>query len=145
MLLMINGALYAQVNSVSITKNQDLQFGGMIVPPNQSGTVTISTSGLRTASGGIYLLSSSYSQANFSVLVKKRDTVIKITLPSTATIYSGTHSMVVTDFISNPADHFTALSAWYTQSLDVGAKLNIGINQAYGSYSGTFNVTVTIQ
>jgi hypothetical protein len=65
-----------------------------------------------------------------------------ITLPASTTLTSGGNNMTVNTFTSNPSGTGT-LSGGGTQTLSVGGTLQVGASQPTGTYSGSFNVTVT--
>jgi hypothetical protein len=68
-----------------------------------------------------------------------------ITLPTdgAVTISDGaSHTMAVNAFVSNPGTTGT-LSGAGTDTLKVGATLVVGNNQVPGTYTGSFNVTVS--
>jgi hypothetical protein len=52
--------------------------------------------------------------------------------------------MTVTNFTRNPTGAGNTGSGG-VQTLTVGGTLNVAINQPIGAYTGTFNVTVTLQ
>jgi hypothetical protein len=127
-----------------ITATQDLQFGSMAAP--LAGTVIVNTAGARIATGGVVLIGAGGAAASFSmstgaytctnkplviVTAGPSATLTHATLPATMTVDTFTTSLV-------PGDNFTS-------PLTVGATLNVGTLQASGSYSGTFQVTVTFQ
>lgn len=129
------------ITPITITKNTDLSFG-TFSPGATTGTVLIATAGTRTATGGVSLSAlDAGGAAGFTVT---GDTVATyaITLPTngTVTITNGANSMAVNDFVSNPSG--TGQLTAGTQNLAVGATLNVGANQAAGSYTGTFSVSV---
>lgn len=129
------------VTPITIAKNTDLRFG-KFSPGITTGTVLIATGGGRTATGGVSLSAlDAGGAASFTVT---GDTVATyaITLPTngTVTITNGANSMAVNDFVSNPSGTGTLTAG--TQNLSVGATLSVGANQAAGSYTGTFQVSV---
>ncbi len=63
-----------------------------------------------------------------------------ITLPSSATLTSGGNTMTV-DTYTDDAGATPTLPGG-SDTFNVGATLNVGADQAKGSYSGTFLVTV---
>jgi len=127
------------ITPIAITKTADLNFGTIISGP--AGTVTVSPSGVETASGATVLNPNpNVSAALFSV-TGEPSTAYSITLPSSISITNGAQSMTVSSFTSNPTPG-GVLSAGGSQSLQVGATLAVGTNQAVGNYSGTFSVTV---
>jgi hypothetical protein len=134
------------VTPISISKTVDMNFGNVAVSAATAGTVVLSPAGVRTPTGGVTLPSTAVgtvTAASFTVSGTGTYTYA-ITLPSTATtITSGANTMTVSTFTSTPTPTGT-LAAGGTQTLDVGATLNVAAGQAAGVYvSGTpFSVTV---
>lgn len=128
------------ITPISITKSTDLNFGD-VVPTASSGTVVVTPAGARSATGGATLgSSSSVSAASFTV-AGQANAAYTVTLPSSATITSGANSMTVNTFTSTPSGTGN-LGAGASQTLSVGATLQVGANQAIGTYTGTFSVSV---
>lgn len=128
------------VAAISIDNTEDLNFGE-VVTSSGSGTVTVSPAGVRTASGVTLGSDAAVSAASFSVTGGAGYTY-DITLPSSSvTLSDNGNTMSVDNFISDPSGSGT-LSSGGTQTLNVGATLTVGENQAPGSYSGSFVVTV---
>lgn len=132
----------------TLAKVQDLSFGAFAA--GAGGTITISPQGLRTAGGDVTLMTvgqaSQGSAASFDVTGSPNATY-QITLPANNSVtLAGSQggSMSVTSFSSSPSPG-GQLSAVGSQTLNVGATLAVGNNQAPGSYSGNFAVTVTFQ
>ncbi len=131
------------VPAIAIANTAALEFG-QIAASGSTGTVTISTAGARSSSGGVTLGNqTAASAASFDVTGAANNTYA-ITLPSSVDIDDGaSHTMTVDTFLSNPsAGAGGTLSAGGAQTLTVGATLHVGINQTIGSYTGTFNVSV---
>jgi len=119
---------------IAITKTVDMNFGNVAVN-GFAGTVVLAPAGTRTATGGVTLpaTSGTIAAAEFTVTGQTGYTY-SITLPSTATtVTSGSNNMTVNVFTSNPADG-TAVLTGGTQTLKVGATLNVGAGQAAGTY-----------
>ena len=132
------------ITPISITNAGNMNFGNVAVSAT-AGTVILAPASTRTITGGVTLpaVPGTVAAAHFAVTGTPNYTYA-ITLPSTATtVTSGANTMTVTAFTSNPGTTGT-LSAAGTQTIDVGATLNIASNQAAGTYvSGTpFQVTV---
>lgn len=131
-------------NDIKATRN--LAFGAIVF--GNSGTVTLTPGGARTAAGGAVVLTSTqlpqHASAEFKVCSATNATV-SITLPSTATLNrSGGGSMTVDNFTSSgdPGGTISVYSA--TQAtLTVGARLNVAGTALAGTYSGSFPVTIT--
>jgi hypothetical protein len=133
------------VTPIAITKVVDMNFGIISVQSTTGGTVILSPAGGRTPSGGVTLPVSggTITAASFTV-TGVSGYAYTVTLPSSAlTITSGSNTMTVTDFTSNPAGANGLLTGG-TQTLKVGATLNVTAAQPAGTYvSGTpFDVTV---
>lgn len=128
------------VNGLQINKVNDLRFG-FIIPTGTPGTVTVAPSGTRSATGGPAPTSGgAVGSASFDV--NGTGTLhYGITLPDSISINDGSgHSMTVDSFVSTPSGT-GQLAAGY-QSLVVGATLHVAAGQAYGAYTGTFDVSV---
>ncbi|MFV8372105.1 DUF4402 domain-containing protein [Flavobacterium sp. LB2P74] len=137
-------SLIAQV-PISISKNTDMNFG-TIAASSVGGTVVLSASGSRFATGGIILpsINGIVCAAQFTVTGEPGYTYA-ITLPTDFTLYeSGVSlaSMVVNAFTSTPSA--TGTLAGGTQNVLVGAKLNVGASQAAGSYTNVLGFTVVV-
>lgn len=136
-------AAYSLAADIAISNTQALAFGKFVA--GSGGSVTVSASGARSASGGVLLVASgAVAVAQFSVTGDPNVTYA-VTLPAddvvTITIAGGGNSMAVNSFVSNPASTGT-LDGGGAQTLKVGATLTVGAGQAVGNYSGTFDVIV---
>ncbi len=128
------------VTPIAIAKVTDLNFGD-VVSSGAAGTVIVTPAGVRSAGGGATLGNGgSVAAASFTVSGQGSATYA-ITLPASATVTSGANNMTVDTFTSNPSGT-GALSAGGSQTLNVGATLQVGASQATGTYTGSFNVTV---
>lgn len=130
------------ITAISIVPGTALNFGD-IVPSAAAGTVAVSTAGVRTSAGGATLGSATGVAAGAFTVSGQANATYALTLPANGvvTVTSGANSMGVNSFVSNPSGTGT-LSAGGSQALAVGATLSVGINQAAGSYTGTYQVTV---
>jgi len=119
-----------------------LNFGQVV--PYTGGTVIIApvTAGARSATGSVQAVAqSTYGSAAFIVTGNGADT-FSIGLPASVTLH-GTASpnlITVDAFTSNPST--TGQLTAGTQTVIIGATLEVGANQAADIYTGTFNVTV---
>jgi hypothetical protein len=132
------------VTPISITKTVDMNFGNVAVQTGTGGTVVMTPAGVRAAFGGVTLpaVVGTVTAASFTVNGQGTYTYA-ITLPATATtLTNGSNNMTADTFTSTPSAT-GALTAG-TQTLTVGATLNVAAAQAAGVYvSGTpFTVTV---
>jgi Domain of unknown function (DUF4402) len=131
------------ISPITLVKNIDLNFGD-VIPSIAVGTVVVDPAGARTFAGGVTLGSATGVAAASFTVGGQASATYAITLPAAAItiINGGGGSMTVGAFTSSPAVT-GALSGLGAQTLTVGGTLNVGASQATGSYTGTFNVTVT--
>lgn len=142
--LLFSGPVIAQA-SISIFKNTDMNFG-TIAASSGGGTVVLSASGSRTVSGGIILpsLTGIVSAAQFTVTGEPGYTYA-ITLPADFTLYEsgvGPAFMVANAFTSTPSA--TGTLSGGTETVLVGATLNVSGSQTAGSYSNSASFEVTV-
>lgn len=131
------GAAQAQ----GISNNRALAFGEVATGPTP-GTAIVTPAGVRTLTGGVTPgPSGGVTSAQFTVTGIPLFTYA-ITLPGSAVLTSGGNTMTVNTFTSNPSGTGQLQVILGSQILTVGATLNVGANQASGTYTGTFNVTV---
>ena len=133
------------ITPISITKVNDMNFGNVAVQASTGGTVVLATNGSRTRTSGVTLpaVTGTVSAASFTVSGDGSRTY-DITLPNSTTLThssgAGTGTMTVNTFTSNPSATGTLSSG--SQSVSVGATLNVAAAQAPGVYTGSFDVTV---
>ena len=128
---------------ITIAKATDLNFGNIQIG-STAGTVVLTPAGVRTKSGGVSLLSptGTIQVASFTVSGSPSSTYT-ISLPSSYTISSGAKNMTVNAFTSSPSGS-GVLSTSGSQTINVGATLNVGASQTPGTYTNAtgFNLTV---
>ena len=133
------------VTPISISNDQDMNFGILSVQSTAGGTAVLTPAGARSVTGGVTLPADNGTVTPASFTVSGVATyTYSITLPSSPlTITSGSNTMTVTAFTSTPSGTGT-LNSSGEQTLNVGATLNVSAAQPAGTYvSGTpFNVTV---
>ncbi|GAA3930755.1 DUF4402 domain-containing protein [Chitinophaga oryziterrae] len=131
------------VTPISITKTADMNFGNVAVQSSTAGTVVLATDNSRTQTGGVTLpaTTGTVSAAIFTVNGESAYTYT-VTLPSSLTISNSSINMTINAFSSTPSGTGTLSSG--SQTLKVGATLNVAAAQAAGTYTSTtpFNVTV---
>lgn len=128
------------ITPIQLTNTQGLAFGNIAASANP-GTVTISPTGIRTSSGGVTPSAiGTFNNAIYTATGEPNATYT-ITLPGFITIISGANSMTVNGFTSDPTPTGN-LGAVGTQTINVGATVIVGANQATGDYSGTYDVTI---
>lgn len=140
--LLFAAPVLAAVTAITVANTQPLAFGSFAA--GTGGSITMSPSGARSASGGIVLISSAVGSAAQFTVSGDPDLTYSITLPANGTAdlkNSSGQSMGLTNFTSNPSG-IGQLSATGKQTVSVGATLNVGAQQAPGAYTGVFDVTV---
>jgi hypothetical protein len=134
------------VTPIAIAKAVDMNFGNVAISTSLSGVVVLAPAGTRSAggAGGVTLPSTAgtVAAATFTVSGQASYTYA-ITLPAAAILSSGSNTMTVSGFASAPATIGT-LSGTGTQSLKVGATLNVSAAQASGTYTNASAVPVTV-
>jgi len=131
------------VQPIAIAWAADMDFGNVAVS-TLAGTVVLDPAGARTTTGGVTLpaLTGTVTAASFTVTGDGTRTYV-ITLPAAATtISNGVQTMNVDTWTSNPSG--TGTLAAGTQTLNVGATLNVAGSQAPGTYVSGADFTVTV-
>jgi hypothetical protein len=131
---------------ITLTRTANLDFGNVVTSP-VAGTVTLDPAGVRTAGGGAAVLAAqpgSVSVATFTVGGTVGWTYA-ITLPASVTIDDAGAgvAMTVDTFTSTP-DATSIIPAGGTETLSVGATLNVGVSQVAGLYTSATPFTVTV-
>jgi len=131
------------VTPITISKTTDMSFGNVAVHATNPGTVVMTPAGVRSATLGVTLpgTSGTVSAASFTVNGQSGYTYA-ITLPASVALTSGVNSMTVNAFTSTPTAIGTLASG--TQTLTVGATLNVTGGQAAGVYLSSTPFTVTV-
>jgi spore coat protein U-like protein len=145
------------LNRLSLAKTADLEFGTLISSAT-AGTVTVSTTGVRTVTGGVTPAGGTVSAAGFAGFGRRTQQIVILFGAPSILIkrVGGTQTMAVNNFTVNPVggSGLTQLggsgrhrisSATGLFDFTVGARLNVGANAVPGDYVGTFNVTVNYQ
>jgi hypothetical protein len=134
------------LGAIALTVGDPLEFGGIIPDGSASGTVEITTAGVRnlTTVTGV-TASTTPSAASYSVtgtgLVPYTITIPTTSFNITNTTGSGAETMAVTAMTcSGTLNHIFASDG--TDAFTVGGTLTVGAAQVPGLYTGTFDVTV---
>ena len=135
------------ITPITIIKNIDLNFGNVAVSATLAGNVVLSPAGTRTTggAGGVTLpaTTGTVAAANFTVSGQGSYTYA-ITLPSSCVITdAASNTMTVNAFTSTPSAT-GLLSSGGSQTLTVGATLNVSAAQASGVYTNATGVPVTV-
>lgn len=128
------------ITPITLTNTQGLAFGN-IAASAAVGTVTVSPAGIRTNTGGVTPSAiGTFNNAVYTATGEVNATY-SISLPASVNIASGANTMMVNGFTSDPTPT-GLIGAGGSQTINVGATLNVGANQPSGDYSGTYNVTI---
>lgn len=129
------------VKPISLNTQNGLNFVD-VAPNNFAGTVVLSPDGSRVATGGASIKSSVNGEAAIFQVQGEPNAVYSISLPK-AVVLTGSagNTMLVDRFTSLPSSS-GRISADGLQTLAVGARLNVGSNQAFGPYAGTMSVRI---
>jgi uncharacterized protein DUF4402 len=125
---------------ITLLKGTDLRFGELFVGPSP-GTCVVSPQGSRSSAGGVGLGGSFSTGAASFIVGGDPLTAFSVTLPGSATMTNGVDGMTVDGFTSDPSGT-GQLDALGSQTLTIGATLNVRAGQDPGNYSGIFDVTV---
>lgn len=129
---------------ITLTNTAGLNFGTILAGTAASTVqMTAAASPTRTVTGGdASLIASTISAATFTVDGNAGQTYA-ITLPAdgSVTITSGANTMSINGFTHSEGATPT-LSGTPPDTIHVGATLSVGANQAAGTYTGSFDVTV---
>lgn len=128
-------------STITVRTINGLIFGD-IASGAEAGTLTLSSGGVRTTTGGVTVNRSiGASPAAFDVQGDPNGTY-SITFPAAIIMTNGSpNSMVVDKFTSTP-ETTGVIDASGQQTLFVGGTLNVNSNQSFGNYTGELAVTV---
>lgn len=128
--------------NIAIENTQALSFGSFVA--GNGGSVTVSTSGGRSAGGGVMLIPSSQGTAAQFTISGDANATYTIELPGNGfvTLTGSGADMLINDFTSTPSGAGGQLDGGGSQILSVGGTLSVGSDQVPGAYSGSFSVTV---
>jgi hypothetical protein len=143
------------VTPLSLIKDDDLEFGSLLAS-GTLGTVVVPPSGARTSSGGVILAPGASFPSRFAGYGKVGQSVQislganSITLNrvgggGTMTVDTFTIGSTPTAVLSTNPQVFTISASNGIFNFPVGATLRVKANQATGSYTGTFNLTLVYQ
>jgi Domain of unknown function (DUF4402) len=131
------------LNSGTLTEIDELDFGSLIASTTATGTATINpTTNVRTVGGGVTAAGGTPIRATF-MAAGTPGRVVTFNLPNgSITISNGTGGTMTVSNFTRSGPNPLRLDANGFLIVRVGARLNVGINQAPGVYTGTYNVTV---
>ena len=124
---------------ITIDKKDDLSFGGML-QSGSGGTITVSAEdGTLTSSGVQTLTPSTGSRGRFFVNGQQNRTY-NTTLDSTVTLIGPPTSNSMTASLTS--DNNGVFGIFGCDNVFIGGTLDVGVDQAPGLYTGTFNIAM---
>jgi hypothetical protein len=136
------------LSPLTLTKVTDLDFG-TVAASNVAGTVAVNaTSGIRSVTGGVTAVPSTFSRGEFTGLAQAATTVQLSLVPPTGNqLYSGTNAIniVAGSMGFDSAGTTRVVPAGGSFVVGVGAAFDIAANQPNGAYSALFQVTADYQ
>jgi hypothetical protein len=149
-------AQVAIVERGEFIKVEDLHFGA-VIPSGTAGTVVVTPAGGRTATGGVTLYGNAHHPAEFAgrkpnngnapVRIRVGSNTIQLTgpgAPMTVRLFRG-NTNPTTAFTINPRNYQVNPTTAGAFELRVGATLDVNANQAPGTYTGTWTLTLDFQ
>jgi hypothetical protein len=136
------------LSPLTLTKVTDLDFG-TVAASNVAGTVAVNaTSGIRSVTGGVTAVPSTFSRGEFTGLAQAATTVQLSLVPPTGNqLYSGANAIniVAGSMGFDSAGTTRVVPAGGSFVVGVGAAFDIAANQPNGAYSALFQVTADYQ
>ena len=133
------------VAPIAIVQVEDMNFGNAAVT-DEAGTVILATDGSRTVTDGVTLPATegTVTAAQFTV-TGEEDYTYDITLPASHIItrVAGAETMTVDAFTSDPTVLAGVLTLG-TETVNVGATLNVSASQVAGTYTNATGFEVTV-
>jgi hypothetical protein len=136
------------ITPISIVKGVNMNFGNIAVSATLAGTVVLAPDNSRTTGGalGVTLpnVKGTVSAAQFTVTGATGSTysIALPTAPLTITDPVSTKTMTVSAFTSDPTPTGTLTTG--TQTINVGATLNVAAAQTAGAYTNATGFAVTV-
>lgn len=129
---------------LSVTQTRKLNFGSIEMSGGNSVVQIAAAGGARTivsGAGGINLVTNRPGTSGEFTITGQPNTTVMVTLPASVSLTGPGNPMTVNSFTANPTTY--TLSASGSLTLNIGARLTIGAAQVPGTYSGTYNLTVS--
>ncbi|MEO0883546.1 MAG: DUF4402 domain-containing protein [Pseudomonadota bacterium] len=121
---------------------EELEFGTIIPNTLTSGIVSISVDETRTCTAELICTNAVFSAARFMV-TGEPDKIYEITIPPGLTMENSSGDQMLVDGLHSDIDQGLLIDG--TDEFWVGADLHVSANQALGTYTGTYTVSVEYQ
>jgi len=134
------------VAPIAITKTFDMNFGNLAVSPTVAGTVVLPAAAapVRTVTAGVTLMPGGTVTAAAFTVTGLANATYSITLPASASLTGPGAPMTADTFVSTPTVAAGGVLTLGTQTLYVGATLNVAAAQVAGAYTTPAAFTVTV-
>jgi hypothetical protein len=146
-------AQIAVVRPLEFIRVENLDFG-RVIRSSTAGTVTIAPDGTRTKTGGVTLIGTGFQAAEFAGMGTNNQRV-DVSLGANQIFVTGpgapmrVHTFVIgstpTAVLTTTPRRFRINSPTGIFIFPVGATLDVGANQAPGTYNGTWTITLNYQ
>ena len=137
---LVFGAPDAAAVPITVTAGNGLKFGKLVPHSASGGSIELNAPGSSVTCTFIDCLSGTEQFGTFDA-TGDPNAAVGITLPGSTTLNSGGNSMSVDSFTHDAGTPAT-FDGSGNLTFKVGAKLSVGANQAQGSYTGQYTVTV---
>lgn len=128
------------VSPVTLEKQDDLNFGTILAPTDSAKTITMATNSTRSGDSSI-LVGTDVGKAGSFKVTGASGQSMTISVTDSTTLSGAGDAMTVNNFVTEPESTLTLEGT--EGQIKVGADLTVGMNQAPGDYTGTYNVTVS--
>lgn len=123
--------------TIAATETQTMNFG-TISSAATAGTVTLSPAGARTSTLSYY----GTSRPGVFSITGEPSTPLTISFGN-GTLSNGANTMTLSNFTTSTTPASSTTDSSGNLTLNVGADLAVGANQASGNYTGTYTVTIS--
>ncbi len=132
------------VSPLSVSETAGMNFGD-IDASGGAGTVIVSTAGAASVTGSVAMVNSGPDtpSADLFTIGGLSGASYTLSLPASATLTSGVNTMTVDTFTASSTNSYVLTGG--SDTLAVGGTLHVAAGQAAGTYTGTYNLTVTYQ
>lgn len=128
------------LQAVTVTKGADLDFG-KVVTGQSASTVRVAEDGSRSCGAGLTCIGPT-SSALFNITGTANESVM-VSIDQRRITLAASNTLTMTVDLTVPTDVIVLHAG--KGSFRVGGTLNVGPNQAAGTYTGTFMVSVDYQ
>ena len=134
------------LSPLTLTRVADLDFG-TVAASTTAGTVAVNANtGIRSVTGGVTAVPSTFSRAEFTGLAQAATTVQLTLIPPTGNLlYSGLNSIAVSNMGFDSAGAVRTVPAGGAFVAYVGGDFAIAANQPAALYEATFTLTADYQ